>query len=103
MESKACFQRIFVQILLKFLLLLFFLAENKERRGCAIISAGQNGTCQDDTVFYRDEYMKGTICYCHNQDLCNHTSNLTVLPISGVLLFGIIFATIISNYDLVFS
>ena len=48
------------------------LDKERSRRGCEVVTIGQNSSCiQNKEILFDGESIKGSICYCNDESLCN--------------------------------
>jgi len=46
--------------------------KERSRRGCEVVTIGQNSSCiQNKEILFDGESIKGSICYCNDESLCN--------------------------------
>ena len=49
----------------------------RSRRGCEVVTIGQNSSCiKGKEITFDGENIKGSICYCNNESLCNGADKL---------------------------
>jgi len=52
--------------------------EIRTRRSCSVVKLSLLGNCSKVDVSYDQKTVKGETCYCHDKELCNSSTNITL-------------------------
>lgn len=69
-------------------MVIFLISEEvRHRRGCSVVRLSQIGNCTNEKVSYGDGIVDGKTCFCHDEALCNtSTQSRLFLPLLLSLL-----------------